>query len=167
MLDTAVVPDLKVVDDTLFPRERPHHGALLRGFDVLVRRKVVGHERDLLLVKHLGAAELGELADGDGRGDVVPQDKIQLRHDQLTRVDGRRARRARPTSGMRGEDLLRHRHAHVFASSMRFTATRSARMEPSITSVETPRPRYDPFASEIFTSTSPKASRRSVTASMR
>ena len=42
-------------------RERPHRGALLRGLDVLVRREVVGHERDLLPVEHLGAPELGDI----------------------------------------------------------------------------------------------------------
>ena len=101
VLDSAVVAHLEVVDDPLLLRERPHRGALLRGLDILVRREVVGHERDLLPVDHLGASELGELADGHGRGDVVSENKVQLRHDQLAGVERRRARGARPTSGVR------------------------------------------------------------------
>ena len=53
------------------------------------------------------------------------------------------------------------------ASIILFTAFSSARMLPLMMSVETPRPRYVPRLSAILTNTSPSASRRSVTASMR
>ena len=49
-------------------------------------------------------------------------------------------------------------------SSILLTASSVERIEPSMISVETPRPRNMPRASEIFTVTSPSASRRYVTA---
>ena len=98
VLDPAVVPHLEVVGDSLFPRERPHRGALRGGLDVLVGGEVVGDERDLLAVEHAFAPELRELLDGDRRRDVVPEDEVEFRHDQLAGAEGRRAR---PTGGVR------------------------------------------------------------------
>ena len=141
VFDSAAVPHFEVVDDPLCLRERPHRGALRGGLDVLVGREVVWDERHLFAVEHAFATELREFPDGDRRCDVVAENEIELRHDQFAGMEIRRARRARPTSGVRGKDLLRHCHLHFRASIIRFTATSSASIEPSITSVDTPRPR--------------------------
>ncbi len=105
VLDAAVVPDLEVVDDALLPREGPHARALRRGLDVLVRREVVRDEGDLRLVEDLLLAELRERADRHGRRDVVAEHEVELRHDELARVDF-------VSSGVRREDLLCHCHCH-------------------------------------------------------
>ena len=88
VLDAAIVSDLEVVGDSLFLGERAHRGALGGGLDVLVGREVVGDERDLLSVEHRGAAELLELADCDGRGDVVAENEVEPRHDKLAGTEG-------------------------------------------------------------------------------
>ena len=134
MLDAAVVSYLEVVCDSLLLCERPHRRALGRRLDVLVGREVVWDERNLPAVEHVCPSELRKLSYRDGRGDVVAEDEVEPRHDKFPRAYGILPR-------MGGENLLRHRHVHFFASSMRFTATSSASIEPSITSVETPRPR--------------------------
>ena len=105
VFDAAVVSDLEVVLDLLVLCEGAHAGALGRRLDVLVRREVVRNERDLRLVEDLLLAELRKLADRDGRGDVIAQHEVELRHDELARVDFLHP-------GVFRQDLLRHCHCH-------------------------------------------------------
>ena len=107
VLHAAVVAHLEVVLYVLRSGERPHARALRGRLDVLVRREVVRHQRDLRAVEHSLAPELRELADGDRRRDVVRQHQVELRHHQLARAY------CRPLGHVRREDLLCHRHAHV------------------------------------------------------
>ena len=101
------MPNLEVVLYVLRSGERPHARALRGRLDILVRREVVWHQRDLRAVEHSLAPELRELADGDWRRDVVRQHEIELCHHQFARAY------CRPVGHVRREDFLCHRHAHV------------------------------------------------------
>ena len=105
MLDAAVVANFEVVLDLLLFRELTHARALGRGLDVLVRREMVGHERNLRLVEDLLPPELRELADRNRRRDVIAQNEVELRHDELARVDFLHP-------GVSRQDFLGHRHCH-------------------------------------------------------
>ena len=94
---------LVVVGNALLACEVAHDLGLLGALDVLVGHVVVGHERDLLRVEHALDADLAELLDGDGGGDVVGEHEVEIAFDQLTRLHFGEPR-------MGGEDLLRHGH---------------------------------------------------------
>ena len=93
--------------DAVAAREFPALLALLRRLDVLVGDEVVKDDGDLVLVEHLRKAVLCKLVDGHRGGDVVAQNQIQLRPDELPRRDG-----FQPRVG--GENLLCHCHTHNF-----------------------------------------------------
>ena len=111
VLHAAVVPHLEIMDDPLLSRERAARRALRRRLDVLVRREMVGHDRDLLPVENARLPEVRELPDRHGGGDVVPQHEVEVRHDQLPRPHLLPPR-------VPGEDLLRHRHSHRISPFM-------------------------------------------------
>ena len=100
MLD-AHAAHLVVVGDTLLAREIAHDLGLLGALDVLVGDVVIGDESDLRRIEHLLDADLAELFDGNGGGDVVGQHEVEIAFDQLTRLHFVEPR-------MGGEDLLRH-----------------------------------------------------------
>ena len=102
MLD-AHAAHLVVVGDTLLAREIAHDLGLLGALDVLVGDVVIGDESDLRRIEHLLDADLAELFDGNGGGDVVGQHEVEIAFDQLTRLHFVEPR-------MGGEDLLRHGH---------------------------------------------------------
>ena len=67
---------------------------------------MVGHKRDFRLIKDLLFAKVGEHPNGDRRCNVVAQNEIELRHNELARVD-------LISPGMCREDLLCHCHCHM------------------------------------------------------
>ena len=77
---------LVVVGDALLAREIAHDLGLLGALDVLVRHVVIGHEGDLRGIEHALDADLAELLDGDGGGDVVGEHEVEIAFDQLTRL---------------------------------------------------------------------------------
>jgi len=93
---------LEVVRDAELVREVPGHLGLLGRLDVLVRRIVVGDEKDPLAVEDAGA-DLAHGLDGDGRRDVVGEDAVEIALDELAGND-------LVDPGVVGEDLLRHGH---------------------------------------------------------
>ena len=101
----AGLADLVVMDDLLFARKGAHVLRHLGGLDVLVRREVIRHQRDLRGVKDLLGAHLLKFVDGDRRRDVVAEHEIELAHQQLARLAALDARGAR-------KDFLCHGHAH-------------------------------------------------------
>ena len=84
---------------------------LARRLDIFIGRKVVHDKGDLVLIFDV-SARLLHLFDGNGRGDVVSQGKIELRFDELPRRDIGQPR-------MCGKDLLRHCHPHDLRSFFR------------------------------------------------
>ena len=93
---------LVVVGDLVLMGKVARNLGLLGALDVLVGRVVVGHEADLLAVEHAGA-DFAHRLDGDGRGDVVGEDQVEVALDELAGHDLGQA-------GMGGEDLLGHSH---------------------------------------------------------
>ena len=85
--------------------------ALLGGLDVLVGGEVVHDQGDLALVKDPGEPLLVKLPDGHGRGDVVAQDNIKVRLDQLSRLDVLLA-------AVGSQDFLCHSHSHGYCASV-------------------------------------------------
>ena len=161
MLD-ADPSHLEVVRYALLLGEGADACALLGRLDVLVRSEVIRDERDPVPVEYAFFSEARKLLYRDRARDVIAEHHIQISHDQLPRMDLREPRRM-------CEDLLRHRHSHqstslsvcpismslskesddilflsdieeLLPSSMRFTALRQARIEASMTSVDTPLP---------------------------
>ena len=84
VLDTHAA-HVKVVEQPLRPRKSAHTRTLLGRFDVLVGREMVGHHHHAVGVEHPLHAQLLELADGDGRGDVVRQHHVHRHLHQVTR----------------------------------------------------------------------------------
>ena len=97
---------VEVVDVEL-PREGAALFALGGGLDVLVRHKVIHHQRDAALVEDLIEPRRLELVDGHGRGDVVGQHQVELRLDELPGVDLIQAR-------VLCQNLLRHCHCQFY-----------------------------------------------------
>ena len=79
----AHAPHLVVVRQLLLAREQAHRAALLCRLDVLVRRKVVGHHHHARRIEHALDAEPRELADGDGRRDIVAEHQVDVDLDKL------------------------------------------------------------------------------------
>ncbi len=67
--------------------ELAHHLGLLGALDVLVRRVVVGNQRDLLGIPDLVDADLAELLDRDRRRDVVGEHEVEIALDELAGND--------------------------------------------------------------------------------
>ena len=96
---------LEIVGYVHFVRKFAHGLALLRRLDVLVGREVVGHQRNLVAIEHAVAAEFLKLTYRHGAGDVVAENEVELRLDELPRLH-----LAKPC--VRRENLLSHRHCH-------------------------------------------------------
>ena len=94
---------LPVVGDSLLAGEIAHLLGLLGALDILVRRVVVGHQADAVAVEHALRSQLAEHVDGDGGGDVVRKDYVEVAFDQLARADLVHA-------GVRCQDLLGYGH---------------------------------------------------------
>ena len=84
---------------------------LLSSLDVLIGHKVVQDNGNAVLVKNLVEARLAEFLDGNGGGDVVAQNQVQLGGNQLARNNGVKPRVGR-------EDFLGHGHSHGLLSSL-------------------------------------------------
>jgi len=101
----AHLPHVEEIGNLVFLRETAHLTALFRRLDVLVRGKVIQHQRDFISVKNRGSAAFFKLVDRHRRSDVVAEHKVELRLDQLSGFQMLQ-------SGVRGQDFLRHRHSH-------------------------------------------------------
>ncbi len=73
----AHLPHFEIVGDLIFVRKLPHTFAVLCGFDILVGHKMIGHQGDLILVKHPPGFHLVHLLNGHRGGDVVAQHQIE------------------------------------------------------------------------------------------
>jgi len=93
---------LEVVGDGVLVGEVARHLGLLGGLDVLVGRVVVRHEEDAVLVKDT-CAYLVHGLDGNGRGDVVGEDAVEVALDELAGND-------LVETGVVGQYLLGHGH---------------------------------------------------------
>ena len=82
MLDAAVAAFI-VVGDVHFLRELAGHHHLIGGIDVLLRGEVVHHQKDAILVEHLGRAHRPEGLDGERSGDVVGEHAGKMAVDDL------------------------------------------------------------------------------------
>ncbi len=94
---------LEVQGQVMLARKLAKHIALLCRGNVLVRRKVVGNQRDPAGIKHLLRVDSPKLLDRDRRSDVVRQHQIELRIDQFARLHFFFA-------AMRGQYLFRNGH---------------------------------------------------------
>ena len=104
MLD-AHLADVVEVADAVRAGEIAAGFGLLGGLDVLIGDEVVEDDGDAVAIEDLGEAGFVEFVDGDGGGDVIAEDDVQLCADQLSCGDLLEARVCR-------HDLLRHGHAH-------------------------------------------------------
>ena len=66
-----------------FLRELAGHHHLIGGIDVLLRGEVVHHQKDAILVEHLGRAHRPEGLDGERSGDVVGEHAGKMAVDDL------------------------------------------------------------------------------------
>ncbi len=87
MFDTHFA-DVEEIFHALRFCERAATFALFRALDVLVRDEVIHNERDLAFVENLAAAVGFDLFYSHGRGDVVSENEIEFRRDELTRDYG-------------------------------------------------------------------------------
>jgi len=79
----AAVSALVVMGDVLFGREPAADHHLVGGSDVLLRGEVVHHQKDAILVEHLGRAHRPEGLDGERSGDVVGEHAGKMAVDDL------------------------------------------------------------------------------------
>lgn len=93
------------VGQFVFTGEFAAYLALHGRLDVLVRREVVEHHDDLVLVEHPVGPGLAEFRDGQRDGDVVAHHHVELRLDELACGDALQPR-------MCGQYLLCYGHAH-------------------------------------------------------
>ena len=97
------------VFDLVLMGEFPALLAHLGGLDVLGRNEVVQDDVDGARVTDGIEPRLVEFVDGDRGGDVVAQDHVEFRFDQLAGFDRLQSRRG-------CQDLLRHCHSHSLVS---------------------------------------------------
>lgn len=109
---------LPVVGDLLLMGKIAHLLGLLGALDVLVGRVVVGHQADAIAIEYALGAQLAEHIDGDGCGDVVGEDYVEVALDQLS---GSHLVQA----GMCCQDLLGYGHGSGHGNSfLRCTTVR-------------------------------------------
>ena len=101
--------DLEIVRDLIAACEFAHAFAVFCRFDILVRYKVIRYQRDLVLIEHTVHLHFFHLFDGNRACNVVAQNQIQLRFNQLSCFH-------MIESGMRGQNLLCHCHSHMIRS---------------------------------------------------
>lgn len=105
-----------VVGDLLLMGKIAHLLGLLGALDVLVGRVVVGHQADAIAIEYALGAQLAEHIDGDGRGDIVRKDYVEVALDQLS---GSYLVQA----GMCRQDLLGYGHGSGHGNSFLRLAT--------------------------------------------
>ena len=105
MLNTHFTDIVKMAD-TMRTRKLAALLGLLCRFNVFVRNKVIQHDRYAILIKYTVKAGFFELVDRHRRGNVVAENNIQLRIDQLPRGYGFQPRVCR-------QYFLCHGHSHV------------------------------------------------------
>ena len=81
--------------------------AVFRGFDVLVRNKMIHNQGDFVLMKYVLSVQLLHLPDSYRCGDIISQNQIQIGLDELSRFYLGKA-------GVGRKDLLCHCHSHDF-----------------------------------------------------
>ena len=105
-----------VVGDLLLMGKIAHLLGLLGALDVLVGRVVVGHQANAIAIEYALGAQLAEHIDGDGRGDIVREDYVEVALDQLS---GSHLVQA----GMCRQDLLGYGHGSGHGNSFLRLAT--------------------------------------------
>ena len=108
MLDPHAAYVIKVID-VKAAGKRAALFALLGRFDILVRCKVVHDQRNPALVEDLVESGALKGVDGDGSGDVVGKNHVEIRADQLAGNDGVEACVCR-------QDFLCHCETHCSSS---------------------------------------------------
>ena len=78
---------------------------MLRGFNILIRHKMIHNKSDFVLMEHAVHLHLIHLVDRYRRRDVIPEHQIKIRLDELSRGHLRQ-------SGVRRQNFLRHSHPH-------------------------------------------------------
>ena len=96
---------LVVMGEVLGQSELSHEFTLLGGTDILVRRKMIGNQDHLVLVKNLQSPRLFEFLNGNGGRNIVAQSDVHLGIDEHTRMNFLKIRVCR-------EDLFRYCHSH-------------------------------------------------------
>ena len=101
--------DVIEVQDIILVREIAALLALNSRLDILIRREVVHYQRNFCLVENSRKAVLVELVDGNRACDIVSENHIQLRLNQLS-LDNRLQPR------VLCQNFLRHCHSHFYSS---------------------------------------------------
>ena len=110
MLDSHL-SHIKKVGNLMFGGKFSDTFALLGRLNILIRNKMIHHQSNLILIKHRFFRHFGiHLLDRHRRGNIISQNQIQIRLDQLS------CRHLRQ-SGVSRQDFLRHRHSHFCNSS--------------------------------------------------
>ena len=105
MLDSHLA-HLEIIGDLIPICKFSHTFAVLRRFDILIRDKMIRHQRDLILVKNAVHLHFFHFPDRDRAGNVIAEHQIQIRLDELSRFHGLKPR-------VSGQDLLCHSHSHL------------------------------------------------------
>ena len=101
------LPHVEVIGDIVAAGKLSHALAVFCGFNILIRDKMVHYQGDLILVKHCLHCHFIHFMNRYRRSDIVSQDQIQVRFDQLSGFHMIQA-------CMSGQDLLRHCHSHDY-----------------------------------------------------
>ena len=107
----AHLAHVEEVDDAVSAGELPALLGLLGALDVLVGDEVIQNDVHPGLVENIAKARLFKLVDGHRSGDVVAQDNIKVRLDQLSRLDVLLA-------AVGSQDFLCHSHSHGYCASV-------------------------------------------------
>ena len=103
VLNTHAAHVIKIGDAVFFCKF-PCAAALLGGLDILVRREVVHHQRDFILVENRRRPALFKFVDCNGGRDIVAQHEVEPCLDHLPGCH-----RLQPR--VRRENFLRHCHS--------------------------------------------------------
>ena len=106
MLD-AHLSHVEVIGYLLTTGEFTDAFAVLCGFDVFIRDKMIHNQGDFILMEYVLLIQLLHLADSYRCGDIISQNQIQIGLDELSRFYLGKA-------GVRRKDLLCHCHSHDF-----------------------------------------------------
>ena len=110
MLDTHL-SYFKIIGDLIAACKLTYTFAMLCGFDIFIRYEMIGNQCDLILIKYTVYLHLVHFLDGNRAGDIISQDQIQLRFDELSSLYLIKSCRCR-------KDFLCHSHSHLYQPPM-------------------------------------------------